>query len=783
MINVLGLSLAVTASLLIGLFVYDESQYDKFVKDGENVYRFYNKRSGDNSTTLMAPVPPMFATSVNQYPEVKATARILMEPGRRLLETGRVKAYENQGLYVDSSFLDVFPLTMLKGDPVSALADPKSVVLTEQTAYKYFASNDVIGRKIRIDNSDFIVRGVLAAIPEHFHLEINYLMPLTAAQIDPERMKSWGWNQFRTYVKLTPSANVLALQAKFQKEVKHQAESRSEDLQFSAVPFLQSLSDIHLKSADFVYDNAKRGNIIYVKGLSIIAIFLLLIACFNFINLATARSMRRAREIGVRKVAGADRWQLVFQFTGETILLSSISVAIASAATFFLIPYLNDFTGKAISFNSFHPSFALLLLGAAVGIGILAGIYPAFIMSGFQPVKVLKGLKLSGAGSSPGLRKSLVVVQFALSALLIISTLIVYKQINFLHQKDLGFNKDQVLYFSAAGSISEKADAFKSELLRSPGIISATAGYGLPGDMFAGDAVKIPGKFDDKNQSTSLFIADYDYVTTLGLQIIAGRDFSRNFSTDEDHAFIINETAVKSFGFGSPEKALGQRITWDKWVPDSLHPIKEGQVIGVVKDFHYKSFYETVNPAVLMIYPPVVSKVAVKVKTADLPKTIDDIREVWNKFSPDFPLDYSFLDENFAKMYKAEDKLSGLLWVFTVVAIFVGSIGLFGLSAFTAEQRVKEIGIRKVLGATPGNIVALLSGNFIGLIILSLLIASPVAWWVMNNWLQDFAYKINIDWKIFAVAGIVALAIAILTISFQAIKAAVANPVKSLRTE
>ena len=785
LLNILGLSLAITASLIIALFVHDERQYDKFIRGGENVYRFYTERNSENGNTLMTPVPPIFATYVQQYPEIESSTRILMTPGRRLIEADKVKTYEDKGLVVDSTFFNVFPLQFLKGDPASALMDPNAVVLTDETAKKYFGSAEPIGKTIRINNKDFVIRGVLTNTPEHFHLEMNYVMPLSAAKIEAERMKSWGWNQFMTYVKVKPGTNLALLQSKFQQDVKRELDKLNNDRKLSYVPFLQPLKDIHLYSSDFVYDNAKRGNITYVKGLIIIAIFLLLIACFNFINLATARSMRRAKEIGVRKVVGAEKKQLIFQFTGETILLSLISIFIAVLAALFLLPLVNNFTAKAISFNPFaDPGLLILLLSAAIGIGIIAGVYPAFVMSGFQPIKVLKGLKLANRqGSSQGLRKSLVVVQFALSALLVISTLIVYKQINFLHQKNLGFNKDQVIYFSALGSVSKNPEAFKSELLRSSGIVAVTAGYGLPGDMFAGDAVKVEGKFDDKEQPVSLFVADYDYIKTLGMHIIAGRDFSKDYSTDAEQAFIVNETAVKDLGFETPEKALGQKISWNKWIPDSANPVKRGEVIGVVKDFHYKSFYEKVNPAVLMVYPPVVVKVAVKVKTANLSKTIDDIKAAWNKFSPDFPMDYNFLDENFAKMYQSEDKLGGLLWVFTIVAIFVGCIGLFGLSAFSAEQRIKEIGIRKVLGASARNIVTLLSKNFIQLIILSLLIASPIAWWIMNRWLRDFAYKVNIGWGVFILAGSIALLVALLTVSFQAIKAAIANPIKSLRTE
>ena len=786
LINILGLSIAITGCLVIGLFVRDERQYDTFIKGGENIYRFYTRRIDVSPVTSTANTPPMFATHIQQYPEVEHATRIMMTDNRRLIEANGKKAYEDKGLVVDSVFFNVFPLHLIKGDPATAMQGPSSVVLTEETAKKYFGTIDPMGKTIRINTADFIVTGILAKVPEHFHLELNYLMPFAATGIDAERMRSWQWQQFFTYVKVKPGTSIQLLQTKFQDAVKKDVEPITRKTGFAYVPFLQPLRDIHLRSSEFVYDIAKRGNASYVKGLTIIAIFVLLIACFNFINLATARSLRRAKEIGVRKVAGALRGQLVLQFTGETILLAFISIIVAAITTALVLPYLNNFTGKSISFNPVHqPVLTAILFFAALLIGILAGVYPALVLSGFHPIRVLKGLKPGGdsKGSAVTLRHGLVVVQFALSALLIVCTVIVYRQMNFLREKDLGFNKDQVIYFNAMGKIGEEPAAFKTELLQSPDIVSATIGYGLPGDLFAGDAIKLVTKDGEKEETTNLFVADYDYIKTLGMKVIAGREFLTDHPTDAENAFIINETAVKEFGFETPEKAIGKKLAWDKWIPDSLNPVKRGEVIGVIKDFHSKSLHEKISKTVLIIYPPIVGKVAVKVKAANISKAVQDIRTVWNKFSPDFPLDYNFLDENFEKMYKSEEKLSRLLWIFTAMAIFIGCMGLFGLAAFSAEQRVKEIGIRKVLGASVSNIVTLLSGNFVKLIILSLLIAGPVAWWVMNKWLEDFAYRISIGWLVFVIAGASAIIIAMITVSFHAIRAAVANPVAALRSE
>jgi putative ABC transport system permease protein len=787
LINIASLTIGIIGCLVIGLFVWDEWQYDKKIPGGENVYRIYTERKDNNATTYMACVPPAFASFVKQqYPEVEASLRILMSGDKFLMETGDKKGYEEKGWFAEASFFRVFPMKFMKGDPATALAAPGAVVISSDLADRYFGKEDPIGKTIKIDKGDFEIKGVLAKLPDHFHFDFHYLMSLPSAGIPQERMEKWTWNQFYTYVKLKPGTNVGQLQDKFQAYVKKEIHPTLKQAGSTFLPFFQKLRDIHLQSANFVYDNSIRGNESYVKALTIIALFVLVIACFNFVNLATARSFRRAKEIGVRKVIGAARKQIVFQFIGETVLLSVFSMVLATAATLFIVPWLNHFTGKSIVFNPFtNPLVGLQIILAGIVIGILAGIYPAFVLSGFRPVKVLKSAKPTGAGmGSLWLRQTLVVVQFALSALLIVSTMIVYKQTRYLNDKDLGFDKEQVLYFQIRGDVEKNLESFKSEIGQSPNVVSVTSGYGLPGDQFAGDGIRIPGEGGEKEHSANVFIGDYDYVKTLGLRIIAGRDFSRDMSTDVKEAFLINETAVKEFGFGTPEKALGQRLDWPEWAPlDTLNPVKKGKVIGVVRDFHYKSLHEKVTASVIQIYPQVAFKVAVKLKTTDLKGTIAFINKIWNKFSPGYPLDYQFMDESYGKMYKSEQKLSELLWIFTIMAVIVGCMGLFGLAAFSAEQRTKEIGIRKVLGANIFNIVGLLSKNFLLLVLLASVIAFPVAWWAMNNWLGDFPYRINIGWRVFALAGMVALLIALVTVSFQSIKAAVANPVKSLRTE
>jgi len=786
-INVLGLMIGITGCLLIGLFVNDEWQYDKFVRNGDNVYRIYLKTSAATGVTESANTPPVVAPYLQQnYPEVEMSTRLMMWSGKMLMETNDRQTYEENGFMADSTFFNLFPLKFLRGNAASALNGASSLVITEQIASKYFGQNDPIGKVVRLDKEEFKVTGVLAPLPEHFHLNFNYIIPIASAHVPAERMNSWRWQQFFTYIRLKPNTDIRTLQNKFQIAVAKEAHPLTTQSGFTYLPYFQQLKDIHLGSAAFAFDNAIRGNKTYVRGLTIIALFVLIIACFNFINLSTARSFRRAKEIGLRKVVGAGRNQLMIQYTVETIILAFIAVVFAGTATAILLPALNNFSSKSIVFNPLtQPSTAFLLVGFAVVIGILSGLYPAFIMSRFQPIRVLKGLR-PAANTSAGavnIRQALVIGQFAISAFLIVTTVIVYRQMVYLHQKDLGFDKEQLLYFDVRGDIAKNSEVFKQILQSSPGVASVTGGYGLPGDVLAGDEVSVPGKDGDRSHSAVLLIVDYDYIRTMSLQIVAGRSFSKEFPTDTEEAFIINETAAKELGFGSPENALGQRLNWEKWIPDSLSPVKKGKVIGVVKDFHVKSLHEKLSTTVLQIYPPVLEKIAVKVKTRDLAGTISFIKSTWTRFAPAYPFDYKFLDENFAAMYNQEDKLSSLLMTFTAMAVFVGCIGLFGLSAFAAAQRVKEIGIRKVLGASVFSIVTMLCGGFLRPVIIAFIIAFPLSWWLMHNWLQNFPYRVSISWAVYGIAAATAVGIAILTISYQSIKAATSDPVKNLRTE
>ena len=785
-INLLSLTIGMVSCLVIGLFVFDELKFDKFIPDHARTFRVYNESIGEQGTRLIGTVPPMYATTMQQqFPEVDKTLRIMIGTGtsdKKLFEAGNISAYEEKGIAAENTFQEFFPLDYT-GDKKNALAQPNTIILRAETAKKFFGNENAVGKTISINKTPFKVTAVIDEMPATFHLDFNYVYSLASNQVPPERMQSWMWQQFMTYVKLKPGVNAEAFEKKFHQYIKPISDKVTASRGSTQVPHMQALSDIHLNSPAIVFDDhVKKGNITYVKSLSVIGIFVLFIACFNFVNLATARSSRRAKEIGVRKVIGADRKQLVVQFIGETVLLSVVALLIAICITLLLLNTVNNFTGKQILFNPFtDPVLAITLLSVAIVLGILAGLYPAFFLSRFKPIKILNSNKVeTGNVRHAWVRKGLVVLQFTLSSLLIICTLIVYDQINFLHNKDLGFKKDQVILFQLRGDVENRIDALKSEILKSPNVVSATAGYGFPGDMLAGDEVFLP-KDQNKTYGATHLLADHDYPKTLGLQFIAGRDFSREMSTDPERAFIINESAVQSLGFGTPEKAIGQEINWRKWFGEG-DTIKRGQVIGVVKDMHVTSLHEKVRPTVIHIFP-VYFQMAVKVKSADLKQSIAHIERTYNTINPQFPFEYKFLDDNFDKMYKNEERLSTLLWVFAALAIFIGCLGLFGLAAFAAEQRTKEISIRKVLGASIPHIAYLLSKNFLVMVLIASLIAIPVAWWAMNSWLEEFPYKIDISWWYFAITLIVSLIIALITTSFQSVKAAFENPVKSLKQQ
>lgn len=779
-ITIAGMSLSLASCLLIGLFVWDELSFDQYHPDGNRTFRIYNERSGNDGVTTYLPiVPPTFAPTLERdYPEVESTLRMMNIYGSKLFELENEKVKESGGVYAENTFFDMLTVSAIHGDPKSALEKPNSIALSKSLSEKYFGNTNPVGKNITLSGDELLVTGVFEDFPVNSHLQINYAISFTTLSqfIPKERLESWIWQQFYTYVKFKPGTNVLAFESKLVDFVKEYAYATIEPAGFTYLPHLQNIEDIHLHSSSFEWEIAQRGNAQSVYVLSAAALFILVIASLNFVNLSTARSLKRMKEVGIRKAAGAVRKQLIFQFTSESITITLIGLLIAIAIAQIGLPYLNDFAGKSMTSPFNLPFIGGLLLFSLV-LGGLAGSYPAFQLSRFRPASVL--YNRSGASAEGSFyRNVLVVLQFMFSFFLIIGSMVVLAQNDLLHNKDLGFNKEQLMVMALSQSNKNELETIRQEFTSIPSVEQATIGYGLPGDIIAGDGIIDP--LTDKSLPANLFCVDYDYIKTLGMQVVAGRDFSQEFTSDLQRAFIINETAVKTYGFGTPEEAIGHPIHWEEWIGDS---IKRGEVVGVVKDFHFKSLREQMSPVVMHIYPQVFYTLTLRVKGDNLPATIAQTRSTYENLITDQPFSYKFLDENFDTMYKSEEKLSGLFSLFTGLAIVVACMGLFGLVEFSVNQRIREIGIRKVFGASVNSLLVLLTRKYFVLIVIAFVVVIPVSYYAAQLWLSTFAYRIELSPWIYLQACALVVAITIVTVSFQSVKAALTNPATTLRTE
>ncbi|MEQ8425118.1 MAG: FtsX-like permease family protein, partial [Cyclobacteriaceae bacterium] len=582
-----------------------------------------------------------------------------------------------------------------------------------------------------------------------------------------------------TYVKLKPGTSPTQFEAKLEDFAKKYGHPITEPIGFVYTPHIQNIKDIHLHSSNFGWEIAKRGNAQSVYVLGGTALFILVIACLNFINLSTARSVKRMKEVGVRKVAGAARSQLILQFISESVLVTLVGLLLAIAITQISFPYLNDFTGKTMA-SPFTFEFTALLIVFALALGLLAGSYPAFQLSRFRPAAVIYN---RGGANKEGsfYRNTLVVLQFMFSFFLIIGSMIVLSQNNLLHNKNLGFNKDQLMVMALDKSARANFESVKQQFLSNPNIESATVGYGLPGDIVAGDGVTDPTI--SKELSANMFCIDYDYIKTLGLEVIAGRDFSKDFGSDGKRGFIINETAVAAYGFGTPEEAIGHPMDWEMWQEWEGDTIKRGEVIGVVKDFHFKSLRDQLTPVVLHIFPPAYFTITLKIKPEDMASTIAFCKSTYESIMPESLFSYKFLDENFESMYRSEEKLSTLFTIFSGLAILVACMGLFGLVEYSVNQRTREISIRKVFGASLNSLVILMTRKYFGLILIAFVVIVPISYYAANQWLSSFAYRIDVTIWIYAKACLAVLLITAFTVSSQSIKAALTNPAKTLRSE
>ncbi|HTS42750.1 MAG TPA: ABC transporter permease [Puia sp.] len=782
-INILGLSIGIALCFVIMLYVHDELSYDRFNGNADRIVRVVFNASINggkiNESVVMAPVAK---TMKKDFPEVQDATRIISFGAPKIIYENAVFKDDPFAL-VDPNFFSIFTLPFVEGDPKTALLHPGTVVITRSTAKKYFGKEDAIGKTIGLnDNTNkYMVTGVIEDIPANSHFHFNMLGTMIGFQ--QANSDSWLDGSFHTYLLIKPGTDLKRIEARFPAMVeKYMGPQIQQQMGLGLKEFvtkgnslgfaLQPLKNIHLNS-NTTTEFEPGGNAAYVYIFGGVAIFMLIVASINFINLSTAGASKRAKEVGVRKVAGSGKLQLICQFLSESILITFFALFIAFALIQIALPAFNNISGKHLSLD-LKPILAFLGLGLLVGLS--AGIYPAFYLSSFNPIAVLKG-KLAANHKSFGLRSGLVVFQFFISVALIIGTIVVYQQMKYIQNKDLGFNKEQLITIPNSYALGKNEQVFKQQMLQDPRIVNATASYYKPvGPSNYNNALAYPQGNDHLIVDGVEYHVDENYIPTLGMKMVSGRNFSKEFATDSS-AIILNETAAHALGWNDVS-AVGRTIIRQNSDKGTNVPFR---VIGVVKNFNFKSLHEAISPLYMSLQPE--GGLIFKIKTNDISGLLATMNKQWDAFNTGDPFTYNFMDDLFSKTYSTEQKTGTILNIFSVLIILVACLGLFGLVTYTAEQRTKEIGIRKVLGASVAQVTQMLSKEFLKLVLIASLIAFPVAWWAMNKWLQSFAYRINISWWIFFVAGLTALLIALITVSFQAIKAAMNNPVKNLRTE
>ncbi|MFN2457937.1 MAG: ABC transporter permease [Chitinophagaceae bacterium] len=772
-INILGLSVGVTVCLLIIFFIRYESKWDEMHTKSNLIYRVNEVQDFPGSSVIKVAFTmfPMGPTIKQEFPQVDNFTR-LFPSSQKQVSNGDKKLIFQQSFWVDQSFFEMFDFKVIDGDIKSALIEPNTAVLTESSAKKIFGTANVVSKTFLRDTTPFKVDAVLKDVPENSHLQFDALFSMIT--ISEGYMENWGENNSITYLLLKPKTNPAELEAQFPSYLAKHLKTPEQVKGYQL--YLQPLNQIHLGSAELTHDtfNYKSFNGSYISVFIVLAIIILVIAFINFINLSIASSATRAKEVGIKKTIGANKGGIAFQFISETVFLTLLSFTLALLFSFVAIPFLNQLTARSIVANLFlQPVNFLIFFGTAVVLGVLAGLYPSFYIASFKTISVLKGKVFEPNQRFP-VRNILVTGQFAIAIVLIISALLVNQQLSYMQNQDPGFNKEQVLILPASTQAIEKRNVLQERLLNTKGIIDVSySGQRLGSEYSQGFTKYKSTSGEIKEASVAFLRIDERFIRLYKLQIINGRNFSKDIKSDSGKAYIINESLAKEIGWEAPI---------DKQLSCCGGSTPMGKVVGVVKDFHFSSLKKKIEP-MLLLYVPAFKEVSVKIEQGNISQTIGNIESVWEEIITDRPFEYSFLDEHFAKIYKTELQLSRVTNIAATLSIFIACLGILGLISIIIQQRVKEIGIRKVLGASVSSIIFLFSKGVLQLVFIALIIAFPVSWWAMNNWLQDFAYRIHIQWWVFVVAALIALVIALITISSQAIKAAIANPVKSLRTE
>lgn len=770
LIKIISLSVGMICFAIILLFIYHELSYDRFHENPEEVFRVVKDFVNDDGSKIPdATTPPAFGPAIQKdLPEVAYTTRLFPNWGRKyLIQYDDIRSYEEGMVRVDSSFFDVFSFPFVQGEKKTATSNPNFIILTESTAKRIFGNEDPMGKAIKIDigrnGTDFFVTGVVKDVPENSHFMFDFLISLRTFDDpldDVPLANNWGFYNFYTYVRLNPEADSKAFQSKLQGVFKKYNPDNKNEC------YAQPITDIHLKS-NLKWELSTNGDYSYIRILAIIALFTIILAVINYINLVTAQSARRAKEVGIRKASGAVRNSLVKQFLFESLIMTLVATVISIAAVESILPHLKSLFNSTLSF--FHAgsiNVLWMVIGTGLVTGLVSGLYPAFYLSSFQPVKVLRGT-VTGFGGDTFLRKGLVTFQFVISTVLIIGTFVISSQINFVRDKKLGFSKENIMIIHNAGGLQNR-QSLLAEIKKSSGVKNAGAADGVLGGL--NWTTNAQAKGQEKSLLLNLLSTDYDFLDVMSVNLREGRNFSRNTQADSS-AIILNQTAVKQLGI---KDVIGSQVTAGG---DSYN------VIGVIDDFHFSSFHEPIKPFGFFLSERSVDKLFIKIQTDNVVGSIAEIQKTWTTLVPERPFESTFQDEQVSKLYASEVKFQKLFSNFTLVAILIACLGLFGLSAYTAQQRTKEIGIRKVLGASVLGVTRLLSKEFLKLVLLAVAVSIPIAWYAMNEWLQNFAYHVDLNVWTFVVAALLAVLIALFTVSFQSIKAASANPVRSLRSE
>ncbi|MDN5215638.1 ABC transporter permease [Fulvivirgaceae bacterium BMA12] len=774
-INILGLTIGITCSIFLLLYIVDELSYDKYHENAENVYRVVSHiKEPDNEFTWAVAQIPMAPALKEKFPEVKDAVRFF-GTGRTLFKYEDKRFYEEDFYLADSTVFNMFSYDFIEGDPGTALDRPNTVVISLAIARKYFDTENAIGKTLAYENGDLLeVTGVIKNVPKNSHFSFDGLISRSS---NPDRQGSWGNFGVFTYIQLPENYNPEDMQTNFKSILEENVAPIFASIGITINYELQKITDIHLHSK--IQDEAEGGgDISYIYIFSAIAVFMIIIACINYMNLATARSVRRAKEVGIRKVMGSQRKQLIYQFLSESLILGVVAMLLSLFLVFLLLPFFNDVTGKYISFSYILQPNILLALGAVILIvGILAGSYPAFYLSGFKPVSVLKG-KISSQGGNVGLRKTLVVLQFCISIFMLISTLVVYDQLNYMRNKDLGFNKDRLIRIEMPGrDLQATYPALRNLLNSNPMVLSTANSSTSPGNNIGKVIFNVETNDGEMvERGVDFYAADYDYIPTLGMELVDGRNFSREILTDTAQSVLVNESMVK-------------RMSWDQPIGKKFNLSNIGRpevvkVIGVLKDYHQNSLYSEIEP-LIVIFSKLNYFTYIKIAGENLKEAIKSVEQDWKKINPEKPFQYSFLDESFDEQYKADEKRGQIFTIFSILTIVIACLGLLGLASFTTQQRTKEIGIRKVMGSSIQSIVVLVSKEFMMLTGLATLLAFAGAYFFLNNWLKTFVYRIELSDEIgtFLLSAVIAMGITLLTVSFHSLKAASINPVNSLRSE